>query len=271
MLSIIIPTFNSERTLSDCIGSILKQTFLNYEIVVIDGGSTDNTLVILKEYEAIVPNLKWISEPDSGIYEAMNKGIKLANGDWLLFLGSDDLLFIENGLDLIFGNDNYTSKYHLIYCDVIQDETGLVIGEEKNRATILGGFINHTASFYHRSVFEKAGVYDTSYQVMADVVFNTKCFFEPAILTKYLPVVVSKFRFGGKSSDPAKYKHEVLAADIVSTYKKRLGFYERLWVEVNVEFRDNWYKKIMVHFKIVLLSIMFCFRSLVKREFKRVI
>jgi glycosyltransferase involved in cell wall biosynthesis len=100
--SIIIPTFNSEKVLRECLNSIVEQTFNNYEIILIDGLSTDSTVDIIKEYSLNNPNIHWVSEKDLGIYDAMNKGIKIANGEWVYFLGSDDKLSSNNALQEIF-------------------------------------------------------------------------------------------------------------------------------------------------------------------------
>ncbi|MFT5214729.1 MAG: glycosyltransferase involved in cell wall biosynthesis, partial [Patiriisocius sp.] len=102
LLSIITATFNSEKTLEETIDSILNQQYTNFEYLIIDGKSTDNTLTIIKKYELIFKqkniSFKWVSETDTGIYNAWNKGLKLSVGNWIAFLGSDDV-YLDNALE----------------------------------------------------------------------------------------------------------------------------------------------------------------------------
>ena len=90
MISIITPTYNSGAYLEKCIQSIVNQEFDDYEHIIVDGGSTDNTLAIIKKYESLY-NIKWISEKDNGMYDAISKGFKMAKGDILCWLNSDDI------------------------------------------------------------------------------------------------------------------------------------------------------------------------------------
>lgn len=92
MISIIIATFNAERYVQRCFESVANQDYQSLEIIVIDGGSTDGTVKIIKKYESKIKNFQWISEKDRGIADAFNKGLRLATGDYIYFLGSDDIL-----------------------------------------------------------------------------------------------------------------------------------------------------------------------------------
>src|SRR3982750_4096075 len=102
LLSIIIPTFNSQITIERCLESLSKQTFRDFEILVIDGGSEDNTIGLVKEKQPVLPAVTLVSEKDEGTYDAMNKGIGLSTGTWLYFLGSDDWLYNEQVLQNVF-------------------------------------------------------------------------------------------------------------------------------------------------------------------------
>src|SRR5690606_10153742 len=104
LISIIIPTYNSAKTLRQALTSVVGQTYKKIEVLIIDGCSNDDTLVIVQSYAAEDSRLKWVTEPDNGIYDAMNKGIQLAKGEWLYFLGSDDKLHDEYVLEKIFQN-----------------------------------------------------------------------------------------------------------------------------------------------------------------------
>lgn len=127
MISIVTPSFNSAKFIEDCIKSVLNQNYPNFEHIIIDGGSTDGTIEILKKYT----HLKWISEPDEGQSDALNKGIRMASADWVLWLNSDDYILPSTleiykkailnkpGFDVIYGNqdivDHQKKKIKTIY------------------------------------------------------------------------------------------------------------------------------------------------------------
>src|ERR1700744_2888998 len=115
--SIVIPTYNAETTLSRALDSLLGQTFQDFEVLIIDGLSTDKTTAIIGDYAARDKRIRFISEKDNGIYDAMNKGIDLAKGDWIYFLGSDDQLYKKDVLASVFtGEVNLSSD--VLYGDV---------------------------------------------------------------------------------------------------------------------------------------------------------
>ncbi len=99
LVSIIIPTYNSAKTLSKCLDSLVNQTFQNFEVIILDGKSSDDTVSISLRYTDIFKNIRLISERDKGIYHAMNKGIEMAKGEWLYFLGSDDYILENSTLE----------------------------------------------------------------------------------------------------------------------------------------------------------------------------
>lgn len=128
-ITIITATYNSEQTLPDTINSILQQNYDNYEYIIVDGASKDNTINIIKKYEPqFKGKLKWISEKDKGIYDAMNKGISLASGDVFGILNSDDFFtsndilqtiarsFNENNVDAIYGDIHFVNNTNLNKC-----------------------------------------------------------------------------------------------------------------------------------------------------------
>ena len=117
--SIITVCYNSESTIFETIQSVKNQTYTNYEHIIIDGSSTDNTLDIINKYKNNSDKVKVISEPDNGIYNAMNKGIKLASGELIVFLNSDDT-FESNALEII--TNHYNSKIDIIYGNVYWQE-----------------------------------------------------------------------------------------------------------------------------------------------------
>ena len=202
-LSIIIPTFNSSEVVSTAIESILEQTFDDFEILIIDGQSQDQTIKIVSEIAIRDKRLRVISEPDKGIYDAMNKGAQLAKGEWLYFLGSDDKLFSERVLEEVF-NQPILKDFDLVYGKVIiQGNPGWAKdGEEYDgEFTVEKLFkknICHQAIFYRKFVFEKVGLYNINYRICADWDFNHRCF--ASLKTKHIDLVIAKFNAGGAST-----------------------------------------------------------------------
>jgi glycosyltransferase involved in cell wall biosynthesis len=198
LVTVIIPTYNSEKTLKLAIDSILSQTYINYEILLIDGLSSDNTLSIIKEYAQNYMGIHYLSEKDRGIYDAMNKGINLAKGKWLFFLGSDDSLYDKNVLSEVqrFIAQNPESKF--IYGDVLMS-----IGKRQtyigyNYERLLAMNICHQSIFYDRSLFANK-MYDLNYKICADWDFNLKIFYSD-IRPLYINKIVSNYNLNGASA-----------------------------------------------------------------------
>lgn len=190
-ISIIIPTFNAEATISNALKSILSQHFQDFEVLVMDGGSTDGTSRILEAYND--SRIRVFSEGDKGVYDAMNKGIAFAKGDWLYFLGSDDVLrddqvfsaiapFLEyDQHDLVYGNA-YLLKQQRVYDGPFDRWKLMWVGN-----------ICHQAIFYHKSLFERLGKYNLKFKIWADWDFNIRCFSYPAIRHLHVNLVVADY------------------------------------------------------------------------------
>jgi len=222
--SIIIPTFNSENTIGKCLKSIYEQEFEDFEVIIIDGKSTDETLSIISAFKN--HNTKVFSEIDEGIYDAMNKGIDLANGKFIYFLGSDDTLFNPQVLKNInYTIDSKTDK--IIYGNVKMNGTnkwvkdGTVYGGEFNLKRILSHNIPHQAIFYHYSVFDILGKFNLRYPIFADHDFNIKAFSQ--YLFKYTELIVADFFVGGASTTKSDHFAEDRIANIVQYFKKDLA------------------------------------------------
>jgi glycosyltransferase involved in cell wall biosynthesis len=172
-LSIIIPTFNSEKVLAAAIQSVLSQSFTDFEVLIIDGISTDDTLNIAKNYAD--SRIKIFSEKDKGIYDAMNKGIERASGEWLYFLGSDDVLFSPQSLENVFGK-YYLSDTKIVYGNVQFKLNKAIYDKKFSYFKLYDKNICHQAIFYRKQVFKQVGKYQTQYKALADWVFNMKCF-----------------------------------------------------------------------------------------------
>jgi len=208
LISVITPTFNSGTKIAATIASVLSQEEGLYEFLVIDGGSTDGTLAHLR---AQGPALRCLSEPDEGIYDAMNKGIRLSSGKFLYFLGAGDRL-LPGVLEAVAAEirklprQGQTSQPTLLYGNVDWSDYSRPYDGRFTRFKLLRRNICHQAIFYQRSVFERRGFYNTKYRSLADWEFNIRCFNDPDIRKRYIPLRIADYEAGGKSAatpDPA--------------------------------------------------------------------
>lgn len=195
ILSIIIPTYNSSKTIRKCLESIIYQSFKDWEVLVIDGLSTDNTIYTAKTYED--NRIRIFSEPDYGIYDAMNKGIKLAKGEWVYFLGSDDYLINNQVLNEVFVRN--LCDFDVVYGEVESDNLSPRNGGEWTFSNLEYNRC-HQAIFYRRTIFQKFGLYNIKYKSLADYDLNLKWFLNTKINNIYLPIIIAHYSMGGYSS-----------------------------------------------------------------------
>ncbi len=193
-ISIITVVFNAVQTLEDTIKSVLGQTYDNLEFIIVDGGSNDGTLDILKRNDSLKITFK--SEPDKGIYDAMNKGIKIAKGEWIYFLGADDTFYNETVLEKVF-SDSAIDSYDLMYGNVYAHALKRVYDGEFSKDRLLFQNISHQAIFYKKKVHNKVGYYNDKYKTFADWNLNIECFFHPEIKVKYIDIIIANFAAGG--------------------------------------------------------------------------
>ena len=193
-ISAIIVVFNGADTLPQAIESVLGQSYNNIELRVVDGGSTDGTLDILRKYKA--NNLFWISEPDKGIYDAMNKGVKMAKGEWIYFLGADDTLYNSSVFNDIF-SDKKNLDCDFLYANVYSIALRRKYDGEFDEDKILFQNICHQSIFYKKEIYKSVGFYDDRYKTFADWDFNIRCFYNPEIKRKYLDIIIANFAAGG--------------------------------------------------------------------------
>ncbi len=218
-ISIITATYNSANTLKDTLESVLKQSYNNYEYIIKDGGSKDNTLDIVREYmPKFGERLKLISEPDGGIYDAMNKGIEAASGDVVGLLNSDDFYTSEDVLQTIADTfENYKS-IDAVYGDIhFVRDTDLskcvryYSSELFCRKYMRFGFMPAHPSFYCRKeCFEKYGYFDTSYKIAADFENLLRLIYIGRITTKYIKKDFVTMRTGGASTAGVKSRTTIM-------------------------------------------------------------
>lgn len=194
-ISIVIPTYNSAKTISLCLDSIIAQTYQDWEVLLLDGVSTDNTVAIAKDYGDT--RIRVFSEPDKGIYDAMNKGIDKATGDWLYFLGSDDSLYETTTLEKVV-------SYMQPDVDVVYGEVNSTAWNESFGEWSYGSLWSnrcHQAIFYSKHFFADGHHYDLRYRIWADHDINLRWFLLPQYSSRYMPVIVANYGVDGFSAN----------------------------------------------------------------------
>jgi glycosyltransferase involved in cell wall biosynthesis len=233
-VSIITIVYNNSETITDAIESVLEQTYPDIEYIVVDGQSTDGTVEIVKSYGNRVS--KFVSEPDGGLYDAINKGISLATGDVIGFLHSDDIFYASDVIDKVvkaFKEYNTDSIYaDLLY--VHKSDTDHVVrnwvsGNYNCNNFLLGWMPPHPTFYVRKSCYEKHGLYNTTFKSAADYELMLRYLYKHHVSTTYLPEKLIKMRVGGKSNVSLKNRiranNEDYRAWIINDLRPR--FYTR--------------------------------------------
>ena len=220
-VSIVTVTYNSAQTLVDAMKSVLEQTYHDIEYIIVDGASTDSTIDIIRQYELQFKNrLKWISEKDDGIYDAMNKGIQLATGDVVGILNSDDyftssdviarmVAAFSDGVDAVYGD------VHFIHDGELDKVVRYYSSKPFRPFWLRFGFMPAHPSFYcKREVFEKAGLYKTDYLIGSDYEMMVRLFMVHKINAKYLPLDFVTMRIGGASTAGVRSRLQLIKDDV---------------------------------------------------------
>lgn len=203
-LTVITVAYNSAATIEDTIQSAISQKASDFDHVLIDGGSTDGTMAIVDRYRHHFSHV--VSEPDKGIYDAMNKGLALAKGEFVGFLNSDDYFFSEHSLTKIQQAlaDGHTDA---VWGDVVQvNQHGvpkrMIKGNWFQPSRFIFGLMPPHPSFYaRRSAIQSVGGFDASYRIGGDFELLLRLFKLPAFRTKYIEDLVTVMRIGGVSTD----------------------------------------------------------------------
>ncbi len=193
-LSIITVVRNAEKTIEDTIQSVVNQSFEDYEYIIVDGASTDRTKEIIESYLDKIA--QYISEPDKGIYDAMNKGLELAKGDWIYFLGADDVLFSKNTLQNIF--DKEPKNADVIYGDVLFKQSNIRYDGEFDAEKLRSKSPCHQAVFYRKELYDIYGKFEIKYKTTADYVLHVKTFCGGAVW-QYINEIVALYNETGAS------------------------------------------------------------------------
>ena len=236
-LTIIIPTFRAEKTLHASLDSVLRQTFRDWEVLVMDGGSPDATLAISQAAAEQDNRIRVFSAPDKGVYDAMNKGIREARGEWLYFLGSDDLLQDGEVLGDVFADPGHASS-DLLYGNVVSPSYKGAYDGVFDYPKLLSRNVSHQAAFYRKALFARLGDYNLRYRGYADWDFNIRCFSNAGVRTRYLERTIACFGPDGLSS-----RHDVpFLKEVLFPARLRLLETTGLGVLRRISVYDEWWR-----------------------------
>lgn len=205
--SIITVCYNSEKTIERTLKSVANQKYGNYEYIIVDGKSTDNTNALIQQYKANYPSCKYVSEPDTGIYNAMNKAIALAAGEYVLILNSDDYYDSEH-LSMLNDTINNNPDFDVYYGD-----TWFVEGESIRRYESNHYALPRAMTISHMSIAVKRKLilqypFNEQYKIASDWASTLQISLNGHTFHKY-PQCTTYFTVGGVSTDPDKYSHEL--------------------------------------------------------------
>lgn len=215
LISIIIPTYNCGHKIEGTLKSVLSQRRELFEIIVVDGLSTDGTVGIVQKYAG---ELKFVSERDGGTYEALNKGIGMASGKYLFFLGAGDCL--RDGVLERLAGSLPEEKLAFVYGNVYLMKHGRYYGGEFRKSDLRNRNICHQAIFYERTIFNVGGRYESRYRLFADWALNMKCFGDPGVRKVFVDLAITDFEEGGISETQEDPDFE---RDFPSLIRKYLG------------------------------------------------
>lgn len=219
-VSIITVCLNSENLIEKTIKSVITQTYPNIEYILIDGKSTDNTMNIIKKYESSINII--VSEKDNGIYDAMNKGAQLANGDIIHFLNSGDYLYDKSTMEKVINEAKKSSFWDIIYGDILYyDNNGskYYLGPKNDIVEIMSRGINHQSILTRKSVFDRCGYFDTEFKIFSDFDWLIRCLTRCNIKIKKVELPITYYLRGGLSENYCnEYIHEKY--EIITKYAK---------------------------------------------------
>lgn len=255
-LSIIIPTFNSEKHITRCLNSILSQQERDYEIIVQDGCSSDRTIQLISEASNSDPSvrIRIANESDKGIYDAMNKGLERATGQWVYFLGSDDCLFDPTVLTKVKNAAN-ENDCDVIYGSIYNETLKVIYDGEFNYEKICKDGICHQSIIYKADLLRNYGGYRIEMKAYAHIYLDKILFSIPSVRWKYINEVIANYSGTGFSTsyfDKAYWDEaEALLNQNYSNKVSKKVIYQSLQPIVDYQFS---FKSLLLSFKIAYFS-----------------
>ena len=237
-ISVITVCFNSTSTIEETFKSVQKQSYKNIEYIVIDGGSNDGTLDLIKSYQKIITF--WKSEKDKGLYDAINKGIELATGDYIGILNSDDTFFNDDTIKNVADCLNKSTNIDAIIGDIVQHKNKKIIRKYSSKnwkpEKLKVGFMPpHPSIFIKRKLFKELGNYSLGYKIGADYELIIRFFLKNNISYKYSGITTTSMAVGGASSSGIKSYNK-----ITEEVKKAFEQNDILYSHNRVKYRFFW-------------------------------
>jgi len=239
-LSIITINYNNCEGLKKTITSVKEQTYSNYEHIIIDGASTDKSIEVIENNKASFNY--WVSEKDTGIYNAMNKGIKQASGKYLQFLNSGDVFTSSQALSNFINHPDLEGD--IIYGDYKFENGEKIYPDHLTPYYFMRTSLPHQSTFFKKEVFKKMGGYDETYRIVADRAFYLTCFLSEKFKFQHIEYPLTLFDLQGLSNDPVYKKQkeeedERMFKDLYGIYYKDLKNYKELQQELGATKRQT--------------------------------
>ena len=246
-ISVITATYNSAKTLEVCMDSVLQQTYKNIEYIIIDGNSKDDTLNLINTKAEKHTNIIVVSEPDNGIYDALNKGISKASGDVIGFVHSDDFLadptvvaqiaeaFKSETLDGVYGNLHYVQ-----FDDTSKIVRNWVSQPFYPKLLTRGWMPAHPTLFLKKEVYSQFGHFNLDYKIAADYDFILRVFKQEQHQFKYLPLTITKMRVGGASNRSLKNLFQKTKEDFNASSMNKIPFPLKVILSKNLSKIPQW-------------------------------
>ncbi len=234
-ISVITVCYNSGAVIEKTIQSAVSQTYEDYEYIIIDGASKDNTIDIINKYKDRISKI--ISEKDKGIYDAMNKGVANASGDYIIFLNADDVFLHENVLK--FASEKMTDSRDLYYGDLIflEKKDGKINNRRQdnvNYVYLCGGMLFHPAIFASKKLFEKIGLFDIQYKIAADYDWILRALVKNRATCSYLDMPITIFAQGEGVSSNTENK--------CFQKQERISVQRKYFSKIMIVVSNFWYK-----------------------------
>lgn len=225
-ISIITITYNSTKTIQRALDSVQSQTYKDIEHVIVDGASTDGTRELIETYAKQHKNVRWISEPDKGIYNALNKGIHLATGDVIGFVHSDDILYAPDSIAHI-AEVFAQQDIEVVYGDLQYVREGKIVrrwrSNDFNPSSLKYGWMcPHPTMYVRKEVYEQVGEYDEWFSISADYDMILRIF-KSGFKSQYLPQVIVSMEVGGASNKNTRARLSKTQEDFVVLRKNHVG------------------------------------------------
>lgn len=235
-ISIITPTYNSSKTIKITIDALLAQTFSDFEYIIIDGASKDDTLEQIKNYIPLFENkgvkVRIVSEPDKGVYDAMNKGISLAEGELIGITNSDDW-YEKDALSVMWEKftDGKVERHNcMIYGIERVWKDGKIFNLQRRGASFIAeGVMPHSTFFVSKAVYDKYGLFDLSVKILADYDFISRCVSQGVKLEE-VDAVISNFCLGGLSSSYFDFYTDYYNIQLKYNYINRKRYKELIFI-----------------------------------------